>query len=180
MPIMKQIAYFILGTILLWHTPSNAQTKLLESPWEMAVEMERWLMDGAGVRFLPGMEEPARDDDAFVFVDETWPMAFQSRIGESIFLSISPNTGCYEFEDIDGNIFWTIVPYEPLTENWISPFLSPLHPDTQNLFSPFRLVREWRLTTPELQMSQKRFTTRSLLRSVDSNPVTNLTFTAFP
>ena len=176
---MKQIAYCILGAILLWHTPSNAQTKLLESPWEMAVEMERWLIDGAGVRFLPGMEEPARDDDAFVFVDETWPMAFQSRIGESIFLSISPNTGCYEFEDIDGNIFWTIVPYEPLTENWISPFLSPLHPDTQNLFSPFRLVREWRLTTPELQMSQKRFTTRSLLRSVDSNPVTNLTFTAF-
>lgn len=119
---MKRIVFLLLGVILFWNTPSNAQTKLPESPWEMAVEMEKWLMEGAGARFLPGMEDPARDGDAFVFVDETWPTTFQSRIGESVFLRISPDTGYYEFEDAEGTIFWTIIPYAPLTENWISPF----------------------------------------------------------
>ena len=67
------------------------------------------------------------------------------RVGESIALRISPDTGCYEFADSDGTVFWTVVPVAPLTWNWISPFRSPLRPDTQNLYSPFRLAREWLL-----------------------------------
>ena len=70
---MKRIALFLMSIALLWRTPSAAQTFLPESPWEMAVATERWLVDGAGARFLPGMEDPARDGDSFVFVDETWP-----------------------------------------------------------------------------------------------------------
>jgi len=125
------------------------------------------------------MEDPARDGDSFVFVDETWPRAFQTRIGDSVFLRVSPTTGCYDFEDADGSVFWTVVPYAPLTWNWISPFRSPLRPDTQNLYSPFRLVREWRLTTPEIE-EMRMVPMRSVpLRSAPPGPVTNLCFTAF-
>ena len=119
----------------------------------MAVSTERWLVEGAGARFLPGMDVPARDGDSFVFVDDTWPSAFQTRVGDSVFLRVSPTTGCYDFEDANGTVFWTVVPYAPLTWNWISPFRSPLHPDEQNLYSPFRLVREWRLSTPEIGLA---------------------------
>ena len=176
---MKRIALFLMSIALLWRTPSAAQTFLPESPWEMAVATERWLVDGAGARFLPGMEDPARDGDSFVFVDETWPRAFQSRIGDPVFLRVSPTTGCYDFEDADGIVFWTVVPYAPLTWNWISPFHSPLRPDTQNLYSPFRLVREWRLTTPEIEAMRTAPTLRAPLRSDPPDPVADLRFTEF-
>ena len=122
---------------------ASASASARQSPWEMAVETEQWLVNGAGARFLPGMEGPARDVESFVFVDETWPSAFQERIGKPVFLRVSPITGCCDFEDADGSAFWTIVPYAPLTWNWISPFRSPLCPDTQNLYSTFRLVRDF-------------------------------------
>ncbi len=125
------------------------------------------------------MENPARDGESLVFVDETWPRAFQVRIGEPIFLRVSPTTGCYEFEDSDGSVFWTVVPYTPLTWNWISPFRSPFRPDTQNLYSPFRLVREWRLTTPELEEMRLVPIRRAPLRATPPGPVTNLCFTGF-
>ena len=144
----------------------------------MAVETEQWLVNGAGARFLPGMEGPARDVESFVFVDETWPSAFQERIGKPVFLRVSPITGCCDFEDADGSAFWTIVPYAPLTWNWISPFRSPLCPDTQNLYSPFRLVREWRLTTPALEETRKVMR-RALRRTSPSDSVTNSCFTSF-
>ena len=164
---------------MLWRTPSVAQTYPLGSPWEMAVSTERWLVEGAGARFLPGMDVPARDGDSFVFVDDTWPSAFQTRVGDSVFLRVSPTTGCYDFEDANGTVFWTVVPYAPLTWNWISPFRSPLHPDEQNLYSPFRLVREWRLSTPEIEEMRMIPMRRVPLRSAPAAPVTNLCFTAF-
>ena len=167
-----------MGVTLLWRTPVAAQTHHPESPWEMAVETEQWLVNGAGARFLPGMEGPARDVESFVFVDETWPSAFQERIGKPVFLRVSPITGCYDFEDVDGSAFWTIVPYAPLTWNWISPFRLPLCPDTQSLYSPFRLVREWRLTTPALEETRKVMR-RALRRTSPSDSVTNLCFTSF-
>ncbi len=145
----------------------------------MAISTERWLVEGAGARFLPGMDDPARDGDTFVFVDDSWPSAFQTRVGDSVFLRVSPTTGCYDFEDANGTVFWTIVPYAPLTWNWISPFRSPLHPDKQYLYSPFRLVREWRLTTPEIEEMRMVPMRRAPLRSTPPEPVTNLCFTAF-
>ena len=176
---MKRIAFLLAGAALLWRTPSAAQSTLPESPWQMAVATERWLVEGAGARFPGEMADPARDDDSLVFVDETWPREFQTRIGDSVFLRVSPTTGCYDFEDADGTVFWTVVPYAPLTWNWISPFRSPLRPDTQNLYSPFRLVREWRLTTPEIE-EMRTVPMRSVpLRSAPPGPVTNLCFTAF-
>ena len=159
-----------------------------ESPDEMAAEMERWLVEGAGARFPGGMADPARDADAIAFVDETWPIPFQERVGEAITLRVSPETGCYEFANPDGTVFWTVVPVAPLTWNWISPFRSPLHPDTQELYSPFRLAREWRLLSPA-DLDSRAGTARnaetlatrrsSLVIRGAGDPATNLCFTAF-
>lgn len=137
------------------------------------------MAEGAGARFLDGMADPARDGDSPVFVDETWPIAFQERIGESILVRVSPDTGCYEFEDADGVVFWTVVPVAPLTWNWLSPFRLPFRFDAQNLFSPFRLAREWLLTTPEIEAMRVVPMRRAPRRSAPAAPVTNLCFTAF-
>ena len=137
------------------------------------------MVDGAGARFPDGMADPARDGDSIAFVDETWPLAFRTRIGESIALRISPDTGCYEFEDSDGAVFWTVVPYAPLTWNWISPFRSPLRPDAQNLYSPFRLAREWTLTTPEIEAMRTVPMRRAPPRSAPPDPAAGLRFTGF-
>ena len=107
---MKCVLVSLLATIALSAGLASDRGVSPSSPWEMAVEMERWLVDGAGARFLPGMEDPARDGDSFVFVDETWPRAFQARIGDPVFLRVSSTTGCYDFEDADGSVFWTVVP----------------------------------------------------------------------
>ena len=138
----------------------------------MAEETERWLVDGAGARFPPGVDDPARESGSIVFVDETWPLAFRNRVGEPVVLRISPATGCYEFEDADGIVFWIVVPYAPLTWNWISPFRSPLRPDAQRLYSPFRLAREWLLTTPEIEAMCAVPVRRAPLRSAPPGPVT--------
>ncbi len=176
---MKRTIRILAGLVACRAVSVLGQVPSPESPWEMAVATERWLVEGAGARFLPGMDDPARDGNTFVFVDESWPAAFQARVGDAVYLRISPTTGCYDFEDADGNVFWTIVPYAPLTWNWISPFRSPLHPDEQNLYSPFRLVREWRLTTPEIEEMRMVPMRCTPLRSTPPEPVTNLCFTAF-
>ena len=117
------------------------------SPAEMAAETERWMVEGAGARFPDGMAGLANDGD-FVFVDGTWPVPFQDRVGEAVALRVSPETGCYEFADAGGIVFWIVIPVEPLTWNWISPFRSPLRPDAQDLYSPFRIARKWLLLSP--------------------------------
>ena len=113
----------------------------------MAAATERWLVEGAGARFPEGMSFPAREADRFVFVDDAWPLPFQDRIGEAITLRISEQTGCYEFVDGAGSVFWTVVPVAPLTWDWVSPFRSPDRPATRGLYSPFRLAREWTLVS---------------------------------
>lgn len=173
---MRAFSLILFGIAFAGQMPGFAQTQRPASPWEMAIATENWLVEGAGARFLPGMEGPAREDDSFVFVDESWPAAFQARVGESVYLSISKVTGCYEFTDSDGRVFWMVVPDTPLTWDWITPFLSPLELAAQDLFSPFRLVREWRLTTPTLE-AMRVPPRRSAPRR--SAPVsTNLCFTA--
>jgi len=117
------------------------------SPAEMTAETERWMVEGAGARFPDGMAGLANDGD-FVFVDGTWPVPFQDRVGEAVALRVSPETGCYEFADAGGIVFWIVIPVEPLTWNWISPFRSPLRADAQDLYSPFRIARKWLLLSP--------------------------------
>ncbi len=155
------------------------------SPDEMAAATERWMVKGEGARFPVGMADPARDADAIVFVDETWPSAFRDRIGEAITLRVSPETGCYEFAGTDGTVFWTVVPVAPLTWNWIAPFRFSHRPDAQDLYSPFRLAREWRLLSPSdpdsrAESAETLVTRRSsLVTRGAGDPATNLCFTAF-
>lgn len=173
---MRTFSRFLFGMVVAGQTAAFAQTQCPSSPWEMAVATENWLIEGAGARFLPGMDAPAREGDSFVFVDESWPTAFQARVGESVYLSISQTTGCYEFIDADGMLFWMVVPDTQLTQDWITPFLSPLELVTEGLYSPFRLVREWRLTTPALEAT--RVSPRRSAPHRSAPVSTNLCFTS--
>ncbi len=175
---MKRLLPRLLIFDALLALPFFALGAVPNSPWEMTVEMEHWLVSGNGVRFPVGLNAPARDN-SYVFVDGTWPAAFQSRVGEVVVLRVSPDTGCYEFEDSNGAVFWTVVPFAPITWDWISPFRSPFRPDTENLYSPFRLAREWRLTTPEIESYRVTSARSSPRRTAVFSPVTNLCFTAF-
>lgn len=123
--------------------PARSAAHVPDSPWEMAAETERRIVEGAGARFPFGMDGPAREADSAVFVDDAWPLPFQDRIGEAITMRASPDTGCYEFIDGDGEVFWTVVPVAPLTWDWVSPFRSSDRLDARDLYSPFRLSREW-------------------------------------
>lgn len=116
------------------------------SPIELAMTMERWILSGAGILYPGEQASPVQDSDCLVYVDESWPQPFQSRIGEAIVIRVSPTTGHYEFLDENGAAFWTIEPADPFLWNWVSPFLSPFHSDDDNIYSPFRLSREWFLT----------------------------------
>jgi len=133
--------------LLLCLLSARSVARVPETPMEMAAATERWLVGGAGARFPDGMTTSAREADSLVFVDETWPAAFQERAGETVLLHVSEQTGCYEFIDIDGIVFWTVVPATPLTWDWVSPFRSPFQTDTHDLYSPFRLAWEWRLVS---------------------------------
>ncbi len=144
---MERTLLFPAVLLLLGLPAAFAAVRPPGSPEAMAAATERWMVEGAGARFPDGMAAPASEGD-FVFVDGTWPLPFRDRVGEAVSLRVSPETGCYEFADADGAVFWTVVPVAPLTWNWISPFRSPLRPDTQDLYSPFRLAREWLLLSP--------------------------------
>ena len=184
---MKRTTVVLLGAIAMAAMSSPARSESPVSPWEMAVATEQWLVEGAGARFPDGMADPASDGD-FVFVDGSWPLPFRERVGEAVALRISPDTGCYEFADPDGTVFWTVVPVAPLTWNWISPFRSPLRPDARDLYSPFRIAREWLLLSPaefdsraESAENAEPLVTRhsSLVTRGAAGPATNLCFTAF-
>ena len=101
------------------------------SPQEMAAELERWLATGGGALLPSGSQGEIQEGDSLIFVDASWPAVFQSHIGETVAVRISPVTGFYEFIDSAGAVFWREIPVHPLTWNWLSPFLSPFVPDTQ-------------------------------------------------
>ena len=101
------------------------------SPQEMAAELERWLAAGGGALLPPGSQGEIQEGDSLIFVDASWPTVFQSHIGETVAVRISPVTGVYEFIDSAGAVFWREFPVHPLTWNWLSPFLSPFVPDRQ-------------------------------------------------
>ena len=130
-----------------------------------------------------------------------WPEAFAARAGETVCVAVSPFSGCYEFFDESGAVFWTVVPVLPTTENWVAPFRHAeggTHPDDA-LYEPWRLVDVWHLTHAESAEFSGRarppgapnpvpgtcepgtlVTRRSALitRGADG-PATNLCFTAF-
>ncbi len=121
-----------------------------------------------------------------------WPEAFGVRAGRTICVAVSPFSGNYEFFDMRGEVFWTVMPVLPTTENWVAPFRHAedgTHPD-DNLYVPWRLVDVWFLSHAESARFESHaesaenaesLVTRhsSLVTRGAVGPATNLCFTAF-
>ena len=98
---------------------------------------------GDGVTLPEADRELARFAGAADLERGDWPAAFAARAGETIRVAMSPLTGCYEFFDESGAVFWTVVPVLPTTENWVASFRHAeegAFPDDA-LYAPWRLFR---------------------------------------
>ncbi|MBR1836892.1 MAG: hypothetical protein IJ783_06350, partial [Kiritimatiellae bacterium] len=155
-----------------------------DSPLALAAALERTVVSGEGA-VLP-------DPDIAVVLKAgsidlstgTWPAEFLSRSGETVSVSVSPETGCYEFSDSSGETFYTVVPAVPPTDNWDAPFRragdapAPVDP----LYHPSRVVMLWRLSGREEPVGALAAGAaggrRQALRSAPPAAPTNLQFAA--
>ena len=154
------------------------------SPLDLAAALERRIVSGEGLA-LP-------DPDVAVVLKAgsvdlglgDWPEGFLSRAGETVAVAVSPESGNYEFSDETGEIFFTLVPAAPTTENWVAPFRraaaspSPVDP----LYHPSRVVMLWRLSGLEAPVGALAAGAacgrRQALRSAPPAAPTNLQFAA--
>ena len=117
----------------------------------MCLRLEKRMAAGDGATLPDAERELARFAGTIDLVRGNWPEAFFARAGETICVAVSPFTGCYEFFDESGEVFWTVVPVLPTTENWVAPFRhaeAGTHPDN-DLYAPWRLVDVWTLSHAE-------------------------------
>lgn len=128
-----------------------------------------------------------------VLLNGQWPQAFLNRVGESICVQVSPESGCYEFSDADGQVFWIEYPFAPLTNNWPVLFLRPgsVSDESNILLAPWRLADIWPLAgeaqeiplTSSDSLSRETLTSASysstLAESGSIPSVTSLCFRAF-
>ena len=167
----------------------------VESPSGMCAALEARMAAGDGVTLPDPDAEIVRFAGTVDLACGDWPEAFVAREGETVCLTVSPFTGCYEFFDESGEVFWTVVPSLPTTENWVAPFRhaeSGPHPD-DGLYAPWRLVDVWFLShaksaefaeseshAERAENAETLVARRSSLvtRGADG-PATNLCFTAF-
>ena len=117
----------------------------------MCLRLEGRMAAGDGVTLPDADAELARFAGMVDVAHGDWPDAFRSRAGETICVAVSPFTGNYEFFDETSEVFWTVVPAFPTTENWVAPFRhaedGPFPDDA--LYAPWRLVDVWFLSTTE-------------------------------
>ena len=162
------------------------------SPLEMCLRLESRMAAGDGVTLPEADRELARFAGSADLERGDWPAAFAARAGETIRVAMSPLTGCYEFFDESGAVFWTVVPVLPTTENWVASFRHAeegAFPDDA-LYAPWRLVDVWFLSHAEFVKSAEFNSyaeSAEALVARHSPPVargaadtaTNLCFTAF-
>ena len=112
------------------------------SPRDLAAALERRIVSGEGV-VLPDADVPIVLDVGTVDLSQgDWPEEFSSAAGNFAFVSISPDTGNYEFSDTSGAVFWTLCPVVPLVGNWVAPFRrsTDVPSSVDPLFDPSRVV----------------------------------------
>ena len=161
------------------------------SPLEMCSRLEARMAAGDGVTLPEADRELARFAGSADLEHGDWPAAFAARAGETIRVAMSPLTGCYEFFDESGAVFWTVVPVLPTTENWVASFRHAeegAFPDDA-LYAPWRLVDVWFLSHAEAsefdshaenaESLVSRLSRSSLVARGAAGPTTNLCFTAF-
>lgn len=145
--------------------------------------LERRIVSGEGLLF-PDREAVGVRTHAPLLLDDSWPTAFRDRVGETVAVRVSPLTGCYEFRDESGSVFWIDEPVAPLVWNWVAPFRLPfsLSPETDELLAPWRLEDHWPLSTaaiesPRILPCPPRSSIR--MNPPQLEPITNLCLTAF-
>ena len=166
-----------------------------EAPSELAAHLEERMAAGDGIMLPDANLELVRFAGTVDLARGDWPESFVARSGETICVAVSPLTGYYEFFDERGEVFWTVVPVLPTTENWVAPFRHAEdgpHPD-DGLYAPCRLVDVWFLSHAEFAKSAE-FDSHaasaenaeplvarhsSLVTRGATGPATNLCFTAF-
>ncbi len=167
----------------------------VDSPSSMASRLEARMAAGDGVTLPDANAELAWFSGTVDLAEGDWPEAFVVRAGETVCVAVSPFTGCYEFFDTRGEVFWTIVPVLPTTENWVAPFRHAEEGSRSDdaLYAPWRLVDVWRLSHAEFaepaELESHAGSAEFLdlgfvnnggqLRFVDNPDPTNLCFTAF-
>ena len=171
------------------------------SPFSMCSRLEERLASGEGVLLPDADAELVRFAGTVDLAEGDWPDEFRTRTGQRICVAVSPFTGCYEFFGESGEVFWTVVPFSPTTENWVAPFrhAEPGPTPDDALYESWRLVDVWLLSHAEsaelrshaesAELAELRFhaentgslVTRhsSLVTRGAAGPATNLCFTAF-
>ena len=171
-----------------------ARSEIL-SPVGMCSRLEARMAAGDGITLPDPDAELAGFAGTVDLARGEWPEAFAARAGETVCVAVSPFTGCYEFFDESGAVFWTVAPAFPTTENWVAPFRHTeegTFPD-DDLYAPWRLVDMWSLSHAE-SAEFAEFESRaesaenaaslaarrsSLVTRGADGPATNLCFTAF-
>ena len=156
------------GTIVTPPARCAGHADAVLSPMDLAAMLERRIVSGEGVA-LPDADVPVILDAGAVDISRgSWPdefFAFATPVGADLraarpgsadfqsamegaasgraaYLSISPDTGNYEFSDSSGTVFWNLAPASPIVGNWVAPFRrasdSPSSMDP--LFDPSRIV----------------------------------------
>ena len=110
------------------------------SPQEMAAELERWLAAGGGALLPPGSQGDIQEGDSLIFVDASWPAVFQSHIGETVAVRISPVTGFYEFIDSAGSVFWREIPVHQHKWNSMTHLVTPFYRKKKVIKKPPRVA----------------------------------------
>lgn len=121
------------------------------SPFSLAARLEARIASGDGITLPDAELEIVRHAGTVDLARGEWPEAFRARAGETVCVAVSPFTGCYEFFDESGAVFWTVVPVSPTTDNWVAPFRhaeAGPKPD-DGLYAPWRLVDVWKLSHAE-------------------------------
>ena len=135
----------------LFAAAAGAAADAPHSPFAMCSRLEARLAAGDGVTLPDADAELAHFAGMVDLSDGDWPDAFLARVGETVCVAVSPITGCYEFFDETGVVFWTVVPVLPTTDNWVAPFRHAEDvPSTDDaLYESWRLVDVWRLSHAE-------------------------------
>ena len=152
------------------------------SPVSVAARLEARLASGDGVMLPDAERELLRFAGIVDLADGDWPAEFLARAGRTVRVAVSPFSGCYEFFDESGAVFWTVVPVLPTTDNWVAPFRHAeggAFPD-DDLYAPWRLVDVWKLSFGETEVLRGAASRRVPQRlAPGADPATNLCFTTF-
>ncbi len=182
---MKRTSPFFVAFSAIVATVASAAA--VDSPFAMCSLLEARIAAGDGITLPDADRELVRFAGTADFAEGDWPAEFLARAGQAVRVAVSPVTGCYEFFDESGAVFWTVVPVLPTTDNWVAPFRHAEEGSFpgDDLYAPWRLVDVWFLShaesaeNAELSLDFEFVNNGGHLRFVDNPDITNLCFTSF-